>query len=111
MDSGHNKGIERPLYVSFFKGLAFGIFAIILKIAVSFSTWQKYVSNGSLGELENFAIYIICFVASLFVSPSLSADFGIPMSLGLRGIAMVVSLIGAFLGAGEKKSKKRKIKK
>ena len=63
------------------------------------------------GGLTSLMLLALLFVASLFVSPSLSADFGIPMSLGLRGIAMVVSLIGAFLGAGEKKSKKKKKQK
>ena len=62
------------------------------------------------GGLTSLMLLSLLFVASLCVSPSLSADFGIPMSLGLRGIAMAVSLIGAFLGAGEKKSKKRKNK-
>ena len=62
------------------------------------------------GGLTSLMLLSLLFVASLCVSPSLSADFGIPMSLGLRGIAMAVSLIGARLGAGEKKSKKRKNK-
>jgi len=63
------------------------------------------------GGLTSLMLLSLLFAASLCVSPALSADFGLPMSFGLRGIAMAASLVGAFLGVGEKKSKKRKNKK
>ena len=57
----------RPFYFSLLKGLGVSFFALILKTAVSFSTWQRYATGSVFGDLENYAIFIICFISSLFV--------------------------------------------
>ena len=59
--------LMRPFYMSIVKGLGIAVFAILLKILVSFSTWQRYATGSMFGDLENYAIYIICFICSLFV--------------------------------------------
>ena len=58
---------KRPFYISFMKGVVVGALTLGLKLLVSFSTWQRYVGDSMFGRLDNFVIYIICFIASLFV--------------------------------------------
>lgn len=60
-------GFARPFYFSLLKGLGVAVFALILKTVVSFSAWQRYATDSIFGELENYAIFIICFISSLFV--------------------------------------------
>ena len=62
-----NPRLVRPFYVSVLKGLGTAVIALVLKAVVSFSTWQRYATGSMFGELENFAIYIICFISSFFV--------------------------------------------
>ena len=51
----------------------------------------------------------ITFLASLFLPHSLSADRPFPLEIGLRGIAVALSLVGAFIGSGQgKKTPHRK---
>ena len=57
----------RPFYFSIIKGLAVAVFTLIIKALVSLSTWQRYATGSMFGDLENYAIYIICFICSLFV--------------------------------------------
>jgi len=70
----------RPFYFSIIKGLGVAVFAIILKSVVSFSTWQRYATGSMFGELENYAIYIVCFICSFFVYNSV---IGISMTYDL----------------------------
>ena len=58
---------ERPLYFSILKGLGIGIAAVILKLIVSLSVWTTYANGSMFGEFQNFAIYIVSFISSLFV--------------------------------------------
>lgn len=58
---------ERPLYFSALKGLGIGTLAVALKLIVSLSVWRTYAVSSMFGEFENFAIYIVSFVCSLFV--------------------------------------------
>lgn len=48
----------------------------------------------------------VLFLLSLLMSPTLSADRPLAASIGVRGIAVGVSVLGAFIGAKEKKKKK-----
>ena len=57
----------RPFYFSLLKGLGVSVLALILKAVVSLATWQRYATGSMFGDLENYAIFIICFVCSLFV--------------------------------------------
>ena len=62
-----NPRFERPLYFSILKGLGIGVATVVLKLVVSLSVWQNYAVSSMFGEFENFAIYIVSFVCSLFV--------------------------------------------
>lgn len=66
MDS-QNPLLIRPFYISILKGLGTAVIALLIKTAVSFSAWQRYATGSMFGELENYAIYIVCFICSLFV--------------------------------------------
>ncbi len=59
-----------------------------------------------------FAVMMLALTlsVSLFFDLSLSADRSLPMEFGLRGIAAALSILGAFIGATEKKKKPRKRK-
>ncbi len=57
----------RPFYFSLLKGLSVAVFALILKTVVSFSAWQRYAAGSAFGDLENYSIFIICFISSIFV--------------------------------------------
>lgn len=59
--------LVRPFYVSVIKGLIVAAYALILKSVVSFSTWMRYARDSAFGSYENYAIYIICFICSLFI--------------------------------------------
>ena len=61
MDTNSDKSPFRPLYILVLKGFGVGILAIVLKLIVSLSVWQKTISGGSYAELENFMIFIIIF--------------------------------------------------
>lgn len=63
------------------------------------------------GGLTAMLLLILLFVASLPLSPSLSAEHSIPLSVGLRGIAVVFSLMGALAGSKEKKKSRKTHKK
>ncbi len=66
MDNERPRSV-RPFYFSVIKGLGVAVFALTLKSFVSLSTWQRYATGSMFGELENYAIYIICFLCSFFV--------------------------------------------
>ena len=70
----------RPFYFPILKGLGVAVFALVLKTLVSFSTWQRYATGSAFGELENYAIYIVCFICSFFVYNSV---IGISMTYDL----------------------------
>ena len=60
---------------------------------------------GILTGLLYLAILIPC---SLLIDPTLSSDPGVALSLGLKGILLVVSVLGALIGVTNKKKRKRK---
>ncbi len=60
-------GSVRPFYVSILKGVGTAVVALLVKTLVSFSAWQRYAAGSLFGDLENYAIYIVCFISSLFV--------------------------------------------
>ncbi len=53
----------------------------------------------------------LTFATSLFFDTTLSAEYSIPTSIGLRGIAVALSVLGAFIGIGQKKKKVNKHKR
>lgn len=55
------------LWLHFTKGVAIAIAALVLKSIVSLFVWFTYAADGPLGEMENYAIYIVIFISSLFV--------------------------------------------
>ena len=74
---GEEPRYERPLYFSVLKGMGVGAFALILKSLVSLFTWRTYAVGSMFGDFENFAIYIVVFIASILVYNSV---FGISMT-------------------------------
>ncbi len=74
---GEEPRYERPLYFSVLKGLGVGAFALILKGLVSLFSWRTYAVGSMFGDFENFAVYIVIFIASLLVYNSV---FGISMT-------------------------------
>ena len=48
---------------------------------------------------------------SPLLDPSLSSEHSLPLAVGLRGIAVVFSVLGAFAGSGERKKTKNKFQK
>ncbi len=67
----------RPLYFSVLKGLGVSAFALLLKWLVSFATFQRYAVTSAFGYLENYVIFIIVSISSLFVYNS---SLGIAMT-------------------------------
>lgn len=63
------------------------------------------------GTLVSVMLLILLFGASLLLDPTLSAEHSLPLAIGLRGIAIAISILGAFIGAGERKKKKINRKK
>lgn len=51
---------------------------------------------------------LLLFCLSFFISPTLSAEHSLPLSIGLRGIAILISVLGALLGAKKKRRKNKK---
>lgn len=74
---GEEPRYERPLYFSILKGIGVGAFALILKGLVSLFSWRTYAVGSMFGDFENFAVYIVIFIASLLVYNSV---FGISMT-------------------------------
>ena len=52
----------------------------------------------------------LLFIGSLFLSPTLSAEHALPLSVGLRGIGVIFSILGALVGTQNKKTKHKKRK-
>lgn len=48
------------------------------------------------------------FLLSLFMDTSLSAGYNLALSLGLRGIAIGTSVLGAYIGVSNKKKKTKR---
>ena len=63
------------------------------------------------GTLVSVMLLTLLFVASFLLDPSLSAEHSLPLAIGLRGIAIALSILGALVGGGEKKKKKQNRKK
>ena len=82
MDDNKPKRI-RPLYFSVLKGLGVSAFAISLKWLVSFATFQRYAVTSAFGYLENYLIFIIAFISSLFVYNS---SLGIAMTYDIAAL-------------------------
>jgi putative membrane protein (TIGR04086 family) len=58
------------------------------------------------GVLVSGMLLLVLFAASLILDPSLSADRPLSLSVGLRGIAVIMAILGALMGTKEKKRKK-----
>ncbi len=48
-------------------------------------------------------LLVLTLVVSLFFDNSYSSEYSLIMSIGLRGIAVALSILGAFIGSGRKK--------
>ncbi len=51
-------------------------------------------------------LLVLILTVSLFFNTNLSAEYSLPTSFGLRGIAAALSVLGAFIGIGQKKRKR-----
>ncbi len=63
------------------------------------------------GLLYAGMMLVLTLGASLFFDAALSADYSLPMSIGLRGIAAALSVLGAWIGMGQKKKPTHKHKR
>ena len=57
------------------KGIGIAAIALILKAIVSFAIFLFYSTENMFGDFPNFAVYIVCFVASVFVYNSVIGIF------------------------------------
>ena len=68
-----NSRKQKPDYLCVVSGVCIGVLSLILKSIVSLACWINYSSEKPLlGELENFAIWIIAFIGSLMVYNSIT---------------------------------------
>ena len=81
---------------------------LISAFAAGFSAVKINRHDGMLcGAITGTVYRIFIFVCSLFFSSDSSAELGFGISLGLRSVVILASVLGALLGE-EKKQKKRK---
>lgn len=84
----------------------------VLLISALFGGFAATRINGGsallCGLLTAALLLAVTFLLSLPLSTSLSADRPISLSVGLRGIAIGASVLGALIGAKEKKKKKKR---
>ena len=69
--------LKNKIYIYILKGIGIGATAMLLKCLVSFAILLFYSGNNLIGDLPNFAIHIVCFIASLLIYNSV---FGIFLS-------------------------------
>ena len=83
--------------------------SVLLISALFGGFFATRINRGSAllcGVLCAAMLLSVLFVLSLLMSPTLSADRSIAADVGIRGMAVGVSVLGAFIGAKEKKKKK-----
>ena len=70
----------------------------------------RYNRGGALvcGLLVSVTLLILLLAASLLLPPSLSAEHKLPLSLGLRGLAIAFSIAGSLMSTGQKKKRSGK---
>ena len=68
---------KSKLWIYALKGFGIGAIALILKALVSFAILLYYSGENLIGDIPNYAIHIVCFVASIFIYNSV---FGIFMT-------------------------------
>ena len=92
----------------------FPVALAVLYLSLLFGGWfAARLNHGSAllcGSLVALLYMGLLFVGSLVLPSSLSADFTSGAALGFRGIGFLLCLIGAFMGAGERKRKNKKTK-
>lgn len=76
----------------------------IASLLGGFLAVKRYKSSPLLcGLLFAAMMLVITLVASLFLPHSLSAYRPFPLEIGLRGIAVALSVAGALIGSGQRK--------
>ena len=60
------------------------------------------------GTLTALFFLVVLFLPSFLMDASLSAERSIPLALGLRGIAVGISILGAYIGVSNKKKKPKR---
>ncbi len=60
------------------------------------------------GTLSSLMLLITMFLISLFFGGSFSADYSISLAVGLRGIAVALSIVGAMIGSHKSPTKRKR---
>ena len=63
------------------------------------------------GVAVSSLLYLILFAFSLLFAPTLSQEYSLPLSFGIRGIGMGVAILGALMGSRNKSTNKNKKRK
>jgi putative membrane protein (TIGR04086 family) len=72
-----------------------------------FATAKRYSAAIPAGAISGAVLCILFFIVSLFLSSSLASGTSLPVSLLIRLSFVVVSMLGAILGANAKKKVRR----
>lgn len=84
------------------------IFYVGALVGGFFSAKRNRTSALLCGLLTGFLWVGVLFIFSLFMNHSLATDRSPALSIGLRGIAIAVSVLGAYAGVNTKKKTKSK---
>ena len=60
------------------------------------------------GVAVSSLLYLVLFAISLLLTPTLSQEYGLPLSIGIRGIGMGVAILGALMGSRNKNTNKKR---
>lgn len=70
-----NNENQTPFWTYIAKGIAIGVFALIIKLISSFACMAVYAQKGIVGDLPDFAADIAIFAASFFIYNSIFSLF------------------------------------